>query len=249
MRKSYQEFRSQTLIPYERWTEIQKDSKDRINACVELALVNQRKFIQEYGYRGQNKVLRKILKGTVLGTWPINRKAAVYLWNLLEEHKPKTIIEIGSGVSTRIFAAWIKLQCGSSVFVSIDQHAEELARTSNTLKSLNLLTDSIRFLHMPTSAQDKCIEFDLIKIDTALNGRKIEFVFIDGPQGETGCRANTLTALRPLFAKQATWILHDALRDGEMSFLKKWINISGITIKGIVPHGTGIAVGEWKIHT
>lgn len=239
VRRRYEnEFRSQWPISLERWSEI-ADSEGRPNS---LALVSFGKG--EIGYHGKHDELVSVFAGSQLGTWAIDSRTIDFIWSRLDKSRPNTILEFGSGSSTCVFASWLKKNNPDGKIVSIDQNEWAAQETEERLKAFGL-QGFVKLLVMQQGANDR-YEVDLSLLGDALQGRKVDLVFSDGPAGVDGCRDNTLPAVLPLLADKAIWFLHDALRDGELSICRSWRKINGISVEGIVPFGNGLAVGTWN---
>jgi hypothetical protein len=92
---------------------------------------------------------------------------------------------------------------------------------------------------------DGCYESPHDMIQEIIANQKVDFVFIDGPSGPKGCRIHTRKVILPYLEKHCYWMLHDALRDGELTIVKKW-DEGQDRCYGICPVGQGIAFGLWE---
>ena len=237
-RRYKKEFSVRCPIAVERWLEIAQSERSRDS----LFPISFRKG--EIGYRGKHGELASVFAGAQLGTWAIDSKTIDFIWERMDERHPKTIVEFGSGSSTCVFASWLKKNNPDGKIVSIDQNEWAAQETEERLKAFGL-QGFVKLLVMKQGANDR-YEVDLSLLGDALQGRKVDLVFSDGPAGVDGCRDNTLPAVLPVLADEAIWFLHDALRDGEMNICQTWGKINGISVEGIVPFGNGLAVGIWN---
>jgi hypothetical protein len=198
---------------------------------------------QSNGYHGDLTIFKSLFSDTILGTWAIDQAGIDVIWKTLEKIKPKVIVEFGSGSSTLVFASWLKQRNASdNSCISIEQDEREAEATRSRLVKHGL--SKYVFVIVAPVNKDGCYELPDDKIREIIAQRKVDFVFIDGPSGPTGCRINTREVILPYLEKQCYWLLHDALRDGEMSIVKQWGDVQG-RCYGICPVGQGIAFGRW----
>ncbi len=102
------------------------------------------------------------------------------LQNLLDTHKPKSILELGSGSSTLVFSNYSKKN--SANLLSVDENAKWAKNTSDLVKNeiandLNIIVHEKMCLPARTPPE--------IKYNAILEG-KFDFVFIDGPSLQIG---------------------------------------------------------------
>ena len=198
----------------------------------------------ELGYKGVNSELTDIFTGVELGTWAIDSRTMDWLWDFLNQNKPNTILEFGSGSSTCLFCAWMKRHNKSGIVISIEQSRSEAEKTSARLAKHGMANNG-RVLFMETDAAGKIIA-DHQKISQELHGKKVDMLFVDGPAGPTGCRENTLKSSMTLLAPTGHWFLHDSYRTGELKIIEQWSNLNGVMISGILSYGNGLGIGKWN---
>ena len=166
-----------------------------------------------------------------------------WLWDFLNQNKPNTILEFGSGSSTCLFCAWMKKYKESGIVISIEQNKAEAEKTSDRLYKHGMANNgSVLFMETDTAGR---IIIDHQKISQELHGKKVDMLFVDGPAGPTGCRENTLRDSFPVLAHSGHWFLHDAYRTGELNIISQWNNLKGISSYGILASGNGLCVGKW----
>lgn len=199
----------------------------------------------ELGYTGVHLELANIFTGVELGTWAIDSRTMDWLWDFLNQNKPNTILEFGSGSSTCLFCAWMKKYNESGIVISIEQNKEEAEKTSARLSKHGIANNG-RVLFMETDAAGKII-VDLQKISQELHDKKVDMLFVDGPAGPIGCRENTLKDSMPLLAPSGHWFLHDSYRTGELDIINRWSTLKGVTTLGILARGKGLGVGRWDL--
>lgn len=99
------------------------------------------------------------------------------LSHLLQQEKPKSIIEFGTGITTAVFADYVRETDGASL-TSVDESEQWL---DNSKKLAGISDDDTRFEFL--SAERKVnLRTDPISIKYGFNSdRHFDFVFIDGP--------------------------------------------------------------------
>lgn len=198
-----------------------------------------------------NLKLAAFLKGTQLGSWSLAAESIDYLEEKIKEHHPRAILEFGSGISTLCLAFIMKELQGSSLnplVFSIEQSQRHIEETRATLSNYGLI-DYVKFLHAPVVSQRidgfETICYNLCNADLSSLLRDVEpdFVLIDGPAGEEGCRFGTLPLVKPFLSDGAVFFMDDALRDGEISIANRWSKCACFNVLGIVWVGHGFLVG------
>lgn len=146
---------------------------------------------------------------------------------LLQEHKPRTILELGSGSSTIIIARALQ-QMGASpkLHISVDHEARFL-RNTEELARLNGVDELVQFEHCPLHALEGFPKPWYSRIPELLDAVRLDFVLVDGPpayaEGEGRTREPALAMLRPYLAPNAVVIIDDANRPGEQDVVKAWL--------------------------
>lgn len=195
------------------------------------------------GYCGAHKELIPVFEGVELGTWAIDSVAMDFFWRKLNDIRPNVILEYGSGSSTCLFASWMAKNNPGGLIVSVDQKQEEAIKTKNRISQLGL-SAFVHVIVLPLNKDDEFI-IDKNALSQAMQGRKVDFLFSDGPAGRPGCRMNTLPDSISLLNDGASWVLHDALRIPELNILKDWTKFRGVKVEGVVPIGKGLGVGVY----
>lgn len=199
----------------------------------------------------RNPKLAALLKGTQLGDWSLAAESIDYIEEKIKEYHPRAILEFGSGISTLCMAFIMKeLQASSPhpLVFSIEQSQTHLEKTRTALSNYGLI-DYVRFLHVPIVPQrivgfeTTCYNLYNANLSSLLGDIEPEFVLIDGPAGEKGCRFGTLPLVKPFLSDGAVFFMDDALRDGEISIANRWSKCAWLNILGIVWVGKGFLVG------
>jgi len=153
--------------------------------------------------------------------WSIGLDAAFYLYSLVREQKPESILEFGSGISTAVLARAASLYGGS--VHALEHEIAHQQKTESLCRECGLV--NVQIIHAPL------VECAYMGVALRIyDPQKIPpgpypFVFIDGPPGflpEHAGRRGTMYAAWPLLTETATIILDDAQRPGEQSALDEW---------------------------
>ena len=187
--------------------------------------------------------LRDIFSRCMTGDWALDPVSIGLLWESLQEDRPNSILEFGSGKSTLMLARYAQSRRPERVtVVSLEQGMTAGAATERLLEESGLggmvtvLTVPIDDSGFYQAAPDE--------VAVALGGSQPEWLLIDGPRGPAGCRVDTLLRFGALCSPASHWYLDDAFRDGEMEALKRWNRTPGLRVDGIYPVGQGLATGR-----
>jgi hypothetical protein len=185
--------------------------------------------------------LRELLEHDQLGAWSLDPRTIDLVWAHLHRHRPRTIIECGAGVSTLVIGKYFEACGGDRSSLSLEQDAPYKEQIE-----ARLLTHGMqrwcRVIHAPLSADD-FYQIDHAAVAAELGARKADLLLLDGPSGRPGCRVWTLPVLAPFCRPGTRWFLDDAFRDGEMSVLRAWSRLRGVSVDGIYPVVKGFATG------
>lgn len=172
-----------------------------------------------------------------------------WLIAFLRRHRPRRVLEFGSGISTYCMATVLGRMHGLQNFrlLSLDQDVEYAERTRSLIRS-SPSRHACRIVHTPlcrASVAGRVTSFyNLRAIPDALEWvGKSEFVFIDGPFSDGPCRYGTLPMVRPHLARNAHFVMDDAFREKELFAGCLWEK-EGFQIDGVVMVGEGLLVGR-----
>lgn len=149
--------------------------------------------------------------------WAASPDVLLILVEYILQHKPKHVIELGSGVSTLIISRALE-QAGGGELTSIDHDGVFHNITKARMARLGL---KAHYIHAPLTGKDpsKCW-YDLNKLDTP-----IDLLFIDGPPEAIHPQVRGhASQLFSLLNEGATIILDDADRPGEKAVVESWLN-------------------------
>lgn len=159
------------------------------------------------------------------GGFAIDSQALGHLLSLVEERRPKKILELGSGAST----IWLGYLCQSfgGELVTLD-HLEGYLDLTRTAVDRHGLHDHVESRLAPLepveSAGDTYNWYSLASLNDLSD---IELVLIDGPPAATGPKARypALPYIIDLLAPHATVILDDAHRQEEADIIEEWLHV------------------------
>lgn len=180
--------------------------------------------------QGRHVLQDIITKEDLENVWAASPATILYIWKQLHLVQPKTIVEMGSGVSTRLFSFFAQQQelKGSNVprIYSFDHDEHWLQLTENRLIESGL-KQFVKLIHAPLTPftwnghADTCYEIPgniLLELD-----KSVDFFMIDGPPKDVG-RSGTLPRLANHLSEGARIYLDDARRPGEIAAVGKWMN-------------------------
>lgn len=165
------------------------------------------------------------------GRWAMDAKSLSQLLDLVRQHKPKNLLELGSGTSTiwlgHTLAAW-----GGKI-TSIDGSEEflELTRANITKHGLDD-TVRTRFAPLLPGSWDSATK---VWYDRAFIGDidQVDFLLVDGPPGgphRPDSRYPAIPELIERLAPGALVVLDDSQRPDEQAAVKKWVSKYGLEV-------------------
>lgn len=161
------------------------------------------------------------------GGWALTADAAALLVREVALHRPQTIVELGSGVSTLLLARLLK-EMGTGKVYSLDHDAGWAERTRQHLRASNV-SDMAEVFDAPLSRQHFGGEtYDWYTVPEAVNRlERIDFLIVDGPpaaldpQGMP--RYPALPAFLAKLSANATIYVDDAKRPQEQAMIQRWL--------------------------
>jgi len=180
--------------------------------------------------------------------------AVMTLINELMLNRAGAMLELGSGLSTVVAARYMR-QCGpeGARIVSVDDNPDWLERVQEYLDR-DGLADLVELVHAPLApwapadGAESGGEFPLperwydpVAIRRALDD-DVDFLLVDGPRAKrTIGRYPAMPELFGHLTPEATIVLDDATRPGEVEVIARWTESSGYRF---VTDRTGLAVGR-----
>ena len=142
------------------------------------------------------------------------------------EHRPTTIVECSSGLTSLVLARCCQINACGKVF-SLENAAEFVEKTRQNLSDFELheYANIIFSPLKPFDVEGKCFEW--YELDN-LNEMQIDMLVIDGPPGyiQKHSRFPALPLLFDRMAKKSIVYLDDAARDEEKQLVEMWLELS-----------------------
>jgi predicted O-methyltransferase YrrM len=211
-------------------------------------LLPRRTEIATDGSRLRDPALAASLRGTRLGRHAMSAPALDHIVDEVLARRPVVVLEFGSGVSTLVLALLMgRLHGpdGPAHLFSVEQSGEALERTRRRLHRLRVAR-RVRLLRASSVPQviggfrTVCYAPAPGRLEQFLEGRRADFVLIDGPAGPHGCRFGVIPLARPVLAPGAVVFLDDALRDSELAAAAWWERLRLLRPDGIHWIGKGL---------
>ncbi len=161
-----------------------------------------------------------------LGGPSIDAQHARLLLFILQERKPRTVLELGSGSSTAIVArALERLGVPARIHIAVDHEARFLRNTEEIARMCGV-ADRVRFEHCPLAPIDGYALPWYSRIPQLVAEERLDLVIVDGPPAystaQGRAREPALPVLRPFLSDNAVIILDDANRPGEADTIEAW---------------------------
>jgi len=172
---------------------------------------------------------------------------------LLERLKPRSILELGSGVSTLISAAAMARlgSAGNGVVCSIDHDEGWLEVTRASLHRAGL-ESFVHLIHAPLKEIEvcgrRCTSYSLpVEALCSTAERGFDLCLIDGPPRLVG-RGPCLPIVAAHLASDATVLLDDSYRPGEQAAWTTWSHSYPSQLRGsrLLLTDRGMLMGRWS---
>ena len=182
----------------------------------------------------------------VFGGPSIDGHHARLLLHLLQEHRPKRILELGSGSSSTLIAkALVGLKIPAEWHVAVD-HDPKFLSIARDLAALNGVAPFVRFECCPLAPLPGYSSPWYSGVPALVGEGLIDLVVVDGPpayeKGRELAREPALEILRPFLAPGAVIVLDDANRPGEREVVKHWQQRYPDLAPQWIREGKGVAV-------
>lgn len=160
------------------------------------------------------------------GNWALNPTDLLELWSVLEQQRPKQVLELGSGTSS-VWLGYALEQLGGRL-VSVDHDPQFGGRTREQLRRHGLeeiveVRDApLRPVSLTSADADE--EFPWYDPEVFTDLVDVDLLLVDGPPGKTRplSRLPALPMLRDRLAAQAVVVLDDAQRPDEQEIVRQW---------------------------
>lgn len=158
------------------------------------------------------------------GGFAIDSQALAHLIALVEERRPKRILELGSGTST-IWLGYLAQRFGSQV-VTLD-HLEGYLELTRTAVNRHGLSEHVDCRLAPLEKVETDGEqYSWYALSALRDLDDVDLVVIDGPPAATGPKARypALPNIIERLAPHASVILDDAHRQDELDIVDSWLS-------------------------
>jgi predicted O-methyltransferase YrrM len=156
------------------------------------------------------------------GQWALNPTDLLALLHLIEQRRPRLVLELGSGTST-VWIAYALERIGGRL-ISLD-HDPGYAEQTRTMLRAHGLTGVAEVRDAPLSPVEvRGADFDWYAAAALTGVDGVDLLLVDGPPGSTGpmSRYPALDMLRGKLSRHATVVLDDISRDDEQETLRRW---------------------------
>ncbi|CAN2208081.1 COG4122 Predicted O-methyltransferase [Candidatus Nanopelagicaceae bacterium] len=168
-------------------------------------------------------------------SWAASPDLLLTIADLVRTHKPRLVVELGSGVSTLIVA-----KAGARRVISMDNSAEFAMKTREMLKAHKVRGVEVRVAPLKSHASG-VDWYDTAKLKDL---KKIDMLIIDGPPGSKNPDARK-PALKELLAKlspNVVVVIDDVNRIGERQLAEAFAKALPRHTLSILNHEKGTAV-------
>jgi predicted O-methyltransferase YrrM len=178
----------------------------------------------------------------MLTGWAASPQLVCTLIQLVREHKPTTVVELGSGSSTLAMGYAVE-EVGQGRIIALD-HLAEYANETTARIHRHQLDDCAEVCHAPLVEVDIDGEtwpwYDL----SALGESSIDLLFVDGPPHKTRpmARYPAVPMLASRLSDTAIVVLDDVHRSDEQAIAEQWLeHLPGYELEyANSPYGTAI---------
>jgi predicted O-methyltransferase YrrM len=157
---------------------------------------------------------------------------AAFLYHLIRRHRPKLILELGSGSSTVLLAASARAN-GLGRVISIEHDPTYRDRTAQFLRQTEL-SDWVDLIEAPLVEQrfgDLSLHWYYLAPLLRTLSERIDLLFVDGPPGKIQAlsRYPAIPVLAPHLSPQGLILVDDGRRDDEMRMIELWREVEGVS--------------------
>jgi predicted O-methyltransferase YrrM len=148
----------------------------------------------------------------------------LWLAGYVLEHRPRTVVDLGSGQSSVWMAAAMRTAGYDGRVIGVD-HDEDFAQGTRELARRQGVQDWLTVIHAPLREQEiggRAVRWYNLDALTEIEG--IDLMCIDGPpgQGTSHARWPALPALHDRLSADAVVVLDDMIRRDEQEILDDW---------------------------
>lgn len=192
----------------------------------------------------------------------ITGEEATFLFHLIRRHRPRVLMELGSGSSTFLFAAAMRAN-GSGRIISVEHDERHARQTAQVLEQAGLSSwvEPVLAPLEERSVGDRIFSWYALDPIIRSLSEKIDFLFVDGPPGklQTLSRYPALPVLAPHLSLGALVFVDDGGREDEQQMIELWRELDDVAFEseglGFLPHapvllkmaGSEARVAEFRV--
>lgn len=167
-----------------------------------------------------------------VGGWALSAVTLLQLWDLVQLHRPTTVVECGSGSST-LWLAYAVKQAGAGRVLALD-HSRRYAEETRALLARHGLDTVAEVRHAPlepvvVDGEERrwYRSAELAEVE------QIDLLVVDGPPKATGpmARYPAVPLLRERLVPGALVVLDDAYRPDEQEAVERWSARYGLEVE------------------
>lgn len=158
-----------------------------------------------------------VINAAPTSSWSISSRLAEKLYRTCEKRKPKTILDVGSGLSTMVLALYAGRTPGTKL-ISLEHDPKWYSETKSALASAGLL-DAVDLRLVSLKGYADCTWYDF---DPSAFGGPIDLVFVDGPPEAVSGREGALLRTDPFLKEGSVLWMHDGKRVKERAAVDLW---------------------------
>jgi predicted O-methyltransferase YrrM len=180
--------------------------------------------------------------------WSMRFRNLHLLVETLDRRKPKLIVELGSGISTLVIAAWLR-ESGQGRVISLDHEASWADKTTSYLKQAGLMDIAEVWTTplVPAESMGHVTNwYDISNCKWPVDS--IDMLIVDGPPawacGRNLARLPAVQMLKDHISNDGCILLDDAHRNGEIDILRMWMSQLPTFKLEVAATATGFAILE-----
>jgi predicted O-methyltransferase YrrM len=169
-------------------------------------------------------------------SWAASPDVLLTLLHHAKQSNPKTILDLGSGMSTLVLAK----SAPAAKVISIDNSAEFAQKTREMLAVHGIVNAEVRVAPLKTHASG----VDWYDVSQLADISDIDLLFVDGPPGSKNDRARhpALTECLSKLSPRAVVVIDDAGREGEKDMAQEFAKALPNHSLEFLSHEKGTAV-------
>lgn len=213
----------------------ERTTREIAAATKELKAANWQSYRQSEAFAQLLSLLKFDAPVPPTRSWAASPDLLLTLAQLVRTHKPKLVVELGSGVSTLIVA-----KAGARKVVSIDNSEEFAEKTREIIREHKVRGVEVRVAELKTHASGSDW-YDLSKLTDL---KRIDLLIIDGPPGSKNpeARKPALAEFISKLSPKAVIVIDDVNRDGERELAEGFAKALPTHALTIFSHEKGTAV-------